>query len=98
MRHPTGWPEGSSGDAPFLWWDGNRWTQERTGPRQPEAGRRFPRAMDRLRETSVDLFRATHRERLDETRVDRRREPRREQFEETSVDHSDGRDADDRQD
>lgn len=34
MPHPTGWPGGSSEDAPFLWWDGDRWTEVNC-PRPP---------------------------------------------------------------
>jgi hypothetical protein len=97
MQHPTGWPEGSSGDAPFLWWDGDRWTQEGSRPQPPETSRRFPeyhRAVDRLRETRVELLRVTHRERFDETRVDPRGQLPLERFEETSVDPSNERDAD----
>lgn len=34
MPHQTGWPGGSSEDAPFLWWDGDHWTQM-SYPRSP---------------------------------------------------------------
>ena len=129
MQHPTGWPEGSSGDAPFLWWDGDRWTQEVSSPQPPDKARppdktvwqpavpgrpegrparkRFPeyqRALDRLRETRVELLRAdwlkeTRFERLGETIVDRLREPRFEPVLDPSgeipVDDSDENDADD---
>lgn len=34
MPHPTGWPDGSSDGTSFLWWDGDRWTEE-SRPRPP---------------------------------------------------------------